>query len=91
MISDIQNIGITKLKVYDVGKGPMTKPTSQLKGRMMAYFKLEPDLLFLFPYINSVAKQAELYETPPHIKFFFEDVLCILHPQRCFVSPINDR
>ncbi len=91
MISENQNIGIFDLKVCDVGKGPMTKSPFQLKGRMMAYFKLEPDLLSLFPYINSVAKQAELYETPPHIKFFFEDVLCILYPQKCFLSAINDR
>ncbi len=88
---DNQNIGIHNLKVCSTGKGPMTKPQSQDKDGMMAYFSIDPDMTLLFPYINSVAKQAELYETPPYIRFFFMDILCVLYSKNCFISPVNDR
>lgn len=76
--------------LYICSNGPMAKPGSKYKGAMMASFTINSDISFLFPYINAVAKKAELYEKPSLIRFLFEDIYCVLYPERCIASPLND-
>ena len=76
--------------LYLCSNGPMAKPGSKFKGAMMAFFTMNFDISFLFPYINAIAKKAELYENPSVIRFLFEDVHCVLYPERCLVSPLTD-
>jgi len=59
------NIGFYSLRVCSVGRGPATQPADKLKAYMMAEFDFSMDIEFLFPYLNAVAKKAQLYENPP--------------------------
>lgn len=57
---------------------------------MTAEFDFSMDIEFLFPYLNAVAKKAQSYENPPHIRFNFDHTLCVLHPDRGLASPFDD-
>ncbi|MCP4720498.1 MAG: hypothetical protein GY860_13665 [Desulfobacteraceae bacterium] len=84
------NIGFYSLRVCSVGRGPATQPAYKLKAYMMAEFDFSMDIEFLFPYLNAVAKKAQLYENPPHIRFNFDHTLCVLHPDKGLASPFDD-
>ena len=71
-------------------RGPMAKPGPGLEGRMMASFELTCDLSFLFPYLNAVADQAALCETPPLVRFVFEERYCVLYARMCIITPFDD-
>jgi DNA-binding CsgD family transcriptional regulator/ArsR family metal-binding transcriptional regulator len=73
-----------------MGRGPATLPADKLKACMMADFDFSMDIEFLFPYINAVAKNAQLFENPSHIRFNFDHTLCVLHPDKGFASPVDD-
>jgi len=90
MTSQHSNIGIHNLRVCSMGRGPETQSAFKLKACMMAEFDFSMDIEFLFPYINAVAKKAQLYKNPPHIRFNFERTLCVLHPNRGLASPVDD-
>ncbi len=89
MHSKTQKLGYQDL--YVSSRGPMAKPASTLAGKKSAVFNLTFDVSFLFPYINAVANKAELYEKPSFIRFMFNDVFCVLYPERCMASPFDDR
>lgn len=91
MSQHIQNIGFHTLTVLSMGRGPRIQSTHDLAGVMMAYFDFSTDIEFLFPYINAVARDAQLHENPSHIRFTFNDVTCVLHPKRGMASPLDDR
>jgi DNA-binding CsgD family transcriptional regulator/ArsR family metal-binding transcriptional regulator len=84
------NIGFHSLRVCFMGRGPATLPADKLKACMMADFDFSMDIEFLFPYINAVAKNAQLFENPSHIRFNFDHTLCVLHPDKGFASPVDD-
>lgn len=90
MTSQHSNIGFHNLQVCSMGRGPATRTAFTLKAFMMAAFDFSMDIEFLFPYINAVAKKAHLYKNPPHIRFNFETALCVLHPCRGLVTPVDD-
>lgn len=90
MASQNSNIGFNRLRVCSMGRGPATQAADKLKACMMADFDFSMDIEFLFPYINAVAKKAQYYENPPHIRFNFDHTLCVLHPDRGFASPVDD-
>lgn len=71
--------------------GPMAKPGSGARSSVMAIFYFDTDLGSLFPYINAVAKEAELYKEPYFIRFKLDHVFCVLYPERCIASPFTDR
>lgn len=77
------------LKVYF--RGPMFKPGGVSENDMMASFLFEPDVSALFPYVNAVAKRAELHQTPHFIRFLYEDRFCVLYPRAGLVTPVIDR
>jgi len=76
---------------YTFMDGPMAKPGSNGGASVMMIFSFGEDLSFLFPYINAVAKEAELYEKPDLIRFVFNDAYCVLYPEKCIASPLKDR
>ncbi|MFH2060277.1 MAG: LuxR C-terminal-related transcriptional regulator [Pseudomonadota bacterium] len=86
----ISTIGFHSLRVCSMGRGPMTRPAHALKGGMMAGFDLSMNIKFLFPYINAVARKAQLYENPSHIRFHFDHILCVLYPKKGLASPLDD-
>ncbi|MDD9303250.1 MAG: hypothetical protein HUK40_13265 [Desulfobacter sp.] len=90
MGSQNSNIGFHSLRVCAMGRGPRTRTAFKLKAYMMAEFEFSRDVTFLFPYINVVAKKAQLFENPPHIRFNFDHVLCVLRPDKGLVSPVDD-
>ncbi len=71
--------------------GPMAKPGSGNCASVMGVFYFENDLGFLFPYINAVAKDAELYEKPAFIRFILNGVHCVVYPERCIATPLKNR
>lgn len=77
------------LNVYS--RGPTFKPGGVSEDDMMACFRMEPDVSALFPYVNAVAKRAELHQTPHFIRFLYEDRFCVLYPRAGLVTPVEDR
>ena len=69
----------------------MAKPGSEAFQSVMVIFHFEKDISFLFPYINAVAKEAELYDKPNLIRFVYDKVHCVLYPKQCLATPLNDR
>lgn len=57
----------------------------------MAVFHFDDDLTFLFPYINAIASEAELYDNPNIVRFVFDKVYCVVYPERCIATPLKDR
>ncbi len=90
MTSQHSNIGFHNLRVCSMGRGPATQPAERLKACMMADFDFSMDIEFLFPYINAVAKNAQLYDNPSYIRFGFDHTLCVLYPDRGLASPFDD-
>ena len=84
------NIGFNSLRVCAMGRGPMTKRSGSLDASMMAEFGFSTDVRHLLPYLNAVASKPELFDSPSHIRFYFEDRILVLHPQRGVASPFND-
>ncbi len=77
------------LRVYF--RGPSFKPGSLSEKDMMASFRISPCVTPLFPYLNAVARRAELHQKPQFIRFLHEDRLCVLYPQAGLVTPVDDR
>jgi DNA-binding CsgD family transcriptional regulator/ArsR family metal-binding transcriptional regulator len=71
--------------------GPPAKPGGLSQSDMMASFLLTADISPLFPYINAIARRAELYRQPRFIRFLFENHTWVLYPDRGLVSPVDDR
>lgn len=69
----------------------MAKPGSGRNASVMGVFYFENDLDFLFPYINAVARDAELYEKPAFIRFILNGVHCVVYPERCIATPLKSR
>lgn len=95
MTSHHSNIGFQNLRICAMGRGPGIQPAHTLKATMMAEFDFTMEIEFLFPYINAVAnnalaKKVQLFENPPHIRFVFDHILCVLHPGRGLASPFDD-
>jgi DNA-binding CsgD family transcriptional regulator/ArsR family metal-binding transcriptional regulator len=72
-------------------RGPMFKPGGLSENDMMAGFRLEPDVSALFPYLNAVARRAELHQRPHFIRFLYEDRFCVLYSRAGLVTPVVDR
>lgn len=85
----MQRIGFHSL--YTFMDGPMNRPGSENRPSVMAMFKFENNISFLFPYINAVAEHAELHENPDLVRFIFKDAFCVVYPERCISSPFKDR
>ena len=90
MTSHHSNIGFQNLRICAMGRGPSIQPAHTLTATMMADFDFTMEIEFSFPYINAVTKKAQLFETPPHIRFAFDHILCVLHPGRGLASPFDD-
>lgn len=71
--------------------GPMAKPGSNRGSCVTAILHFEKDISLLFPYINAVADEAELHENPNLVRFVFDKVYCVVYPERCIASPLDDR
>ena len=71
--------------------GPMAKPGSGNCASVMGVFYFENNLGFLLPYINAVARDAELYEKPAFIRFILNGVYCVVYPERCIATPLKDK
>ncbi|WP_232508082.1 LuxR C-terminal-related transcriptional regulator [Desulfobacula toluolica] len=69
----------------------MAKPGSSRGSCVTAIIHFEKDISFLFPYINAVADEAELHENPNLVRFVFDKVYCVVYPERCIASPLDDR
>lgn len=89
ILASMQTIGYHSL--YTFMDGPLNKPGPYGPASVMAMFRFEKDISFLFPYINAVAEKAEMHETPIMIRFVFENVHCVVYPERCITSPFTDR
>ncbi|MDY6906589.1 MAG: LuxR C-terminal-related transcriptional regulator [Thermodesulfobacteriota bacterium] len=71
--------------------GPLGKPGTHSSSDMMAAFQFDANVDSLFPYVNAVAENAELYENPDLVRFRFNGATCVLYPEYCLISPITDR
>lgn len=76
---------------YTCLDGPLSKPGSVKRSSVMTVFQFDKEIDFLFPYINAVIPGAELYNLPDTIRFIFDDVQCVLYPDKCIATPFNDR
>ncbi len=83
------SFGYHKIKVCC--RGPMAKPGSNSNNSMMASFQFNNDISVLFPYINTIAEKVELHEKPTLIRFYFKKSTCVLYPDYCLISPIEDK
>ncbi len=90
MATQHSNIGFHSLRVRSMGRGPATRPADKLEAGMMAGFDFSMNIEFLFPYINAVAKKAQLYDNPSYIRFNFDHTLCVLYPDKGLASPFDD-
>jgi len=45
-----------------------------------SHFRIDGDFSGLFPFIQSTANEAAYFESPEHIRFRLEDVICDLYP-----------
>ncbi|WP_022667538.1 LuxR C-terminal-related transcriptional regulator [Desulfospira joergensenii] len=70
--------------------GHMGRPGSGKPGTVMACFWFEQDIRFLFPYINAVAQNCEFHENLGLLRFEFEGSCCVLYPDKCIISPLED-
>ncbi|RJQ72296.1 MAG: hypothetical protein C4519_18590 [Desulfobacteraceae bacterium] len=71
--------------------GPVVGCNEAVQGRFYgARFDLDWDLSPLFPYINAIMPDAQLYETPVYVKFLLDRHLCAFHPQNGAFSPVSD-
>ena len=57
----------------------------------MAALILDCDMAPLFPYLNAVAATPELYRSPHSLRFSFSKCACVLHPDHCVFTPVDDR
>ena len=71
--------------------GPMAKPGSMARSSVMAIFHFENDISFLFPYINATAAGSELHENPDLVRFVMDEIHCVIYPERCIATPLEDR
>jgi DNA-binding CsgD family transcriptional regulator/ArsR family metal-binding transcriptional regulator len=85
----MQKIDISEF--YTSPDGPMASPEAEDRFSVGAIFCFEKDISELFPYINAVAKEAELYELPKMIRFVFDGVYCVTYPERLMASPLEDK
>ena len=83
-------IGCHSLWVCFAGRGPMTRPAEMLENGMMAGFEFSTDIESLFPYLNGLVRGAQLHDNPVHIRFHYEDVLCVLYGDKGFATPFDD-
>jgi len=58
--------------------------------RMGARFEVDQDLSPLFPYINASYEEAKYFDTPEHIQFVFNHVLCTLYPFEIIAAALYD-
>jgi ArsR family metal-binding transcriptional regulator len=54
-----------------------------------ASFKLDSDISQLFPYINSVVKDARYFDKPHYIKFTFDEKRWALYPDHGAATPFE--
>jgi len=90
----MEKSGKLQIGYYDLlsySAGTRTSPGASNRDEIMGTFKFETDISFLFPFINAVVKQAQLYENPSMIRFEFHGVVCVLYPETCVASPFNDK
>jgi DNA-binding CsgD family transcriptional regulator/ArsR family metal-binding transcriptional regulator len=83
------HLGYYNIQVCDGGS--FYRPGSMSNDDMMASFHFESDISSLFPYINAISETAQLYEKPSMIRFVYQDMICVLYPERCIFSPVRDR
>lgn len=55
-----------------------------------ARFELDWDISPLFPYLNAVARSAQLYARPDYIKFMLEGRLVAFYPRKGAFTPVAD-
>lgn len=77
------------LTLFRMGPPPRDSASTQL-GSIVARFNLKQDISPLFPYINAALDNAQLYQRPVYIRFFFQEHLCAFYPCQGLVSPIRD-
>jgi DNA-binding CsgD family transcriptional regulator/ArsR family metal-binding transcriptional regulator len=70
--------------------GPPVHPFASTDGDHNAKFALNFDLGPLFPYINAVISNAQMFEKPIFIKFMLEDRLCALYSQEGLFTPVRN-
>lgn len=70
--------------------GAMGRPGARGPGTVMASLMFEPDVSFLFPYINSVVRNSEFHENLGLIRIEFEGIHCVIYPDKCIISPLED-
>ncbi len=81
-------IGLEEIMVY--ARGPRLKPGSPaMDNTRMASFGLTRDVAFLFPYLNAVARDAELH--PDCFRFTRGKLACVLYPRWGVFTPVSDR
>ncbi len=76
---------------YTCMDGPMAKPGACKRSSVMALFYFDCDIKDLFPYINSDASDAQLFDNPDLIRFTFKSKNCVLYPDKCIATPFEDR
>jgi len=69
----------------------MASPEADDRFSVGAIFCFGKDISELFPYINAVAKEAELHELPKMVRFVFDGVYCVAYPERLMASPLEDK
>jgi DNA-binding CsgD family transcriptional regulator/ArsR family metal-binding transcriptional regulator len=52
-------------------------------------FNLDWDISELFPYINAIADNSQLYKKPVYIRFLFAEHLCAFYPRRGVFAPVG--
>jgi ArsR family metal-binding transcriptional regulator len=85
----MKRIGISKF--YTNPDGPMASPEAYGRFSVGAIFCFEEDISELFPYINAVAKDAELHKLLEMVRFVFDEVYCVAYPERLMASPLKDK
>lgn len=55
-----------------------------------ARFVLDWDISPLFPYLNAVARSAQLFPRPAYIKFMLDGHLCAFYPSKGAFTPVAD-
>ena len=85
----LSRIGYHSLTTH--ADGPMRQAGKDGSFAVMTRFCFEEDVSTLMPYINAVAENAELYERPPMVRFFYKGIFCAVYPGHCVASPMESR
>ncbi len=64
---------------------------SNLKQRYNAKFKLDCEILHLFPYINAEVEGTQFQTKPSYVKFIYKGRLCILYPTEGAFTPVENK